>query len=359
MAFVERFVRRPQSVWLRKAIFQVHLWTGIATGLYVVAISVSGSALFFRNMINAAAGRKIVAGSGRLLTRAELIEAAERAYPNYTVNALSQGRQPGQEVEITLDRGEKRKNRIFDPYTGRDLGESVPYSVRIISWLLDLHVHLLAGPTGRLVNGFAAILLTLLSVTGAVIWWPGSKNWRRSLAINPRANWKRINWELHSAIGFWTFAFFFMWSFTGIYLIFPAPIDTVIHRFAPLDYYRLTSREPGPSFIRETNSAAAFVRVADAVPNAQGKRPRPKIHYSFGDQIIRAFFGLHFGNFAGLGTRVVWAALGLAPPILFLTGALMWWNRVLSKEGRRLRRAEARNSAPPTAIPGRRAIRWK
>jgi uncharacterized iron-regulated membrane protein len=58
--------------------------------------------------------------------------------------------------------------------------------------------------------------------------------------------------------------------------------------------------------------------------------------------VIRAFFGLHFGNFAGLKTRIVWAALGLAPPILFLTGALMWWNRVLSKEGRRLRRELAR-----------------
>jgi len=339
MAFVEQFVRRPQSVWLRKAIFQVHLWTGIAMGLYVVAISVSGSALFFRNMINAAAGRKIVAGSGPLLTRDQLIAAAQRAYPQYTVSNVSQGRQTGQEVEITLDRGTKRKNRIFDPYTGRDLGESVPYSVRIISWMLDLHVRLLAGTTGRLVNGVAAIILTLLSLTGAVIWWPGIKNWRRSLTINPRANWKRINWDLHSAVGFWTFAFFFMWSFTGVYLIFPEPIDTVINRFAPLDYYRLASQESAPPLrFSETNSANTFIRVADAAPKAKGTRPRPKIHYSAGDLIIRAFFGLHFGNFAGLRTRIVWAALGLAPPFLFLTGALMWWNRVLSREGRRLRR---------------------
>jgi uncharacterized iron-regulated membrane protein len=203
-------------------------------------------------------------------------------------------------------------------------------------------VNLLAGPTGRLVNGVAAILLTLLCVTGAVIWWPGIKNWRRSLTINPRANWKRINWDLHSAIGFWTFAFFFMWSFTGVYLVFPAPFDAMINRFAPLDYYRLSSLEPEPSVLfAETSSAVALVRVADTgapAPNAKGKRPRPKIHYSNGDQVIRAFFGLHFGNFAGLKTRMVWAALGLAPPFLFFTGALMWWNRVLSREGRRLRR---------------------
>jgi hypothetical protein len=33
--------RRPQSLWLRRALFQIHLWTAIGVGLYVVAISVS------------------------------------------------------------------------------------------------------------------------------------------------------------------------------------------------------------------------------------------------------------------------------------------------------------------------------
>src|SRR5580704_12608498 len=101
MPFLEQFARRPQGLWLRKAIFQVHLWVGIAVGLYVVAISVSGSALFFRNLVNEAApGRKIVAGSGPLLTKGDLIQAATRAYPGYTVSSIFQGKKAGQEVEI-------------------------------------------------------------------------------------------------------------------------------------------------------------------------------------------------------------------------------------------------------------------
>jgi uncharacterized iron-regulated membrane protein len=337
MAFLEQFVRRPQGVWLRKAIFQIHLWTGIAVGLYVVAISVSGSVLFFRSIVNEAApGRRIVAGSGPLLTKDQLIEAAKRAYPKYTPTDISLGTKPGREVEITMERGSRRKDRIFDPYTGRDLGESVPYMLQIMSFMLDLHVNLLAGPRGRTVNGVLAILLTLLAVTGAVIWWPGIRNWRRSLTINLKTNWKRINWDLHSAVGFWTFAFFFMWSFTGVYLVFPAPFDALINRFAPLDYYRLISQEAEPS------PAVTFVRVADVAPPvtpAKGKRRRPRIHYSNGDQVIRTLFGMHFGNFAGVKTRILWAALGLTEALLFVTGALMWWNRVLSREGRRLRRA--------------------
>ena len=68
------------------------------------------------------------------------------------------------------------------------------------------------------------------------------------------------------------------------------------------------------------------------MPPPSGNRRRPEIHYSGGDQIIRTFLGAHFGNFGGLGTRILWAAIGLAPPFLFVTGALMWWNRVLSKD---------------------------
>ena len=45
---IERIWRRPQTVWARKALFQIHLWSGIAVGLYLLVISVSGSVLVFR-----------------------------------------------------------------------------------------------------------------------------------------------------------------------------------------------------------------------------------------------------------------------------------------------------------------------
>ena len=43
--------------------------------------------------------------------------------------------------------------------------------------------------------------------------------------VDPRANWKRLEWDLHSSAGFWTFAIVFMWAFTGIYLVFPDPFQ--------------------------------------------------------------------------------------------------------------------------------------
>src|SRR5947209_5797570 len=51
----QRWVRQPQKMWLRRALFQVHLWTGIGVGLYILMISVTGSVLVYQNELYTAA----------------------------------------------------------------------------------------------------------------------------------------------------------------------------------------------------------------------------------------------------------------------------------------------------------------
>ena len=74
MGTFQQFWRQPQRVWLRKAIFQVHLWTGIGAGLYVLLISISGSAIVFRNDIYAANTSPVIIVEGvgeRMTTRTD------------------------------------------------------------------------------------------------------------------------------------------------------------------------------------------------------------------------------------------------------------------------------------------------
>jgi uncharacterized iron-regulated membrane protein len=345
MTLKEQWLRRPQNVWLRKALFQIHLWTGIAVGLYVLVISISGSAIVFRNEIYEAYSPKpiILDTSGTRLTKDQLKETAHRAYPGYAVTFIWEARQPNQAIEIWMERKGSQKQRLFDPYTGKDLGPAVPAVIRTVAWLSDLHTNLLGGEKGRAVNGVGSMFLTLLCITGFVIWWPGVQNWKRGLLVQWKANWKRVNFDLHSAVGIWMFAFVFMWGVTGIYVVWPAPFQKQINRFWPLDFYRLvTDATPSAPSVSE----AKFITVADEQPQPprrRGRRPPP--HYSTGDKIVRWFTYLHFGNFAGPKTKTLWVVLGLAPVVLFVTGVLMWWNRVLSREARRLRRAPSFASA--------------
>src|ERR1700730_12866348 len=90
----QRWVRQPQKIWLRRALFQVHLWSGILVGLYILMIAVTGSVLVYRNELYRAATPPpiIPKGSGPRLTDAQLTEAATRLYIGYRVVNLTRAR---------------------------------------------------------------------------------------------------------------------------------------------------------------------------------------------------------------------------------------------------------------------------
>ena len=346
MTFRERALRRPQSLWLRKALFQIHLWTGIGVGLYVVLISISGSAIVFRNELYKGLwpGPKLVPISGPRLSRDALKKAVHQAWPHYSITYIWESKRPNEATEVWIERDgvtkPKTNGRLVDPFTGRDLGPSRPAAIGVLAWLSDLHTNLLAGDTGRKVNGVLAIFVVVLGITGLTIWWPGTGRLRRSLAIDFRANWKRLNWDLHSVVGFWMFAFVFIWGVTGVYLVFPIPFQVVVNHFSHLQLYGLQSSLEAPASAADSGGSATIVRVADETPPPARRRRRPP-RGSNGDVFLRWFYYLHFGNFGDWPVKALWVGLGLAPPFLFVTGAVMWWNRVLSREARASRQLRA------------------
>lgn len=297
MSSAERWLRHPQGVWLRKALFQVHLWTGLILALYVLMMSFTGTVLIYRReLAKAFSGEpKVVAGVGPRLTADELKHAAERAHPGYAVTRAFESKNLNRPVEVWLERGPKKIQRLFNPYTGADLGDPLQAAFRGVLWLVDLHDNLLSGRAGHLANGVGGACVTLVCLSGMVIWWPGIDKWRRSLTIDWKANPRSFNWSLHSALGFWSLAFIFMWGISGIYLSWPGPFNGVV------DYF-------------------------DA-PASRDLR--------FGDQVLAWLARLHFGRFPSLPLKIVWTVFGLVPVVLLVTGALMWWNRVLGPWYRR------------------------
>jgi uncharacterized iron-regulated membrane protein len=289
----DKWLNRPQTLWLRRALFQVHLWTGIGIGLYVLLMSVSGTVLIYRRQLAKEFSREthILAGPGARMTVDELKQVAREDYPEYEATRIYERTNPDQPVEILLESGQKRLQRLFNPYTGADLGDPLRPGFRFILWLADLHDNLLHGKAGLRWNAVGAIFTILLCLTGAIIWWPGIKHWRISLIVGWKENPKGLNWTLHSALGFWSLAFIAMWGISGLYLSIPESFNAVVDFFEPM------------------------------------KEPSKTIR--FGDQVLFWLSRLHFGRFAGLQVEIMWTIFGLMPAVLFVTGTLMWWNRVL------------------------------
>lgn len=297
MNSAERWLRYPQGIWLRRAFFQIHLWTGLIVALYVLVMSITGTVLIYRRELSKAFSTQphVTVGAGPRLSTDELKQAALRAHPGYEVSRVFESRKLDQPTELWLERGGKKMQRLYNPYTGADLGDSLERGFRVVLWLVDLHDNLLSGRAGRVFNGIGGACVSLLCLSGMVIWWPGISRWRRSIVIDWRASANRFNWSLHSALGFWSLAFILMWGISGVYLAWPAPFNGLV------DYW-------------------------DA---PQSRDPR------FGDQVLSWLAKLHFGRFPSLTLKLVWTVFGLIPVALLVTGVLMWWNRVLGPWYRR------------------------
>lgn len=299
MGFWGKWVRQPQTVWLRRAMFQVHLWMGLALGIYIVVLSITGSILVYRTELTlwVEAPRPTFNASARRLTSDELKTAAEHLYPDYTVTRVGtrvSRRNPV--IEIWLEKPGTRKERLFDPWTGRDLGDAVTSGELAVLWLARLHDELLFDREGRYWNGALSALMTVLVLTGLVVWWPGIQRWRRSLGVKTSAGWKVFTWDLHSALGIWLFLFMLLWGVSGFYLGIPEP----------------------------------FSNFVDAIsdPKAElGDRP--------GDVALLWLSRLHFGRWRSEPLKALWAIAGLVPAIMFVTGAIMWWQRVMRPRMRR------------------------
>ena len=135
MSLWQRWFRQPQSVWTRKALFQIHLWTGIGASLYIVIVCVTGSALVFRPELTRAFARGpiIVAGTGTPLTDQAIRAAAQHQHPGFVVSNLFRAKQPNAAAEVWLESSNDTLHRLFNPFTGMDIGESVPLGMRAVS----------------------------------------------------------------------------------------------------------------------------------------------------------------------------------------------------------------------------------
>jgi len=111
--------------------------------------------------------------------------------------------------------------------------------------------------------------------------------------VHRYVGWRRFTWELHSMVGFWLFALLAMWCVSAIYLSFP--------------YVFYNARD----FLSEHGIGPTSGHRLDVVI----------------DWMVR----LHFGRSFGTGVEVLWVIVGLAPCVLIVTGALMWWNRIIRK----------------------------
>lgn len=373
-------MERPQAVWWRKALFQVHLWTGVVIGLYLILISLTGSLLVFqRDLQNDVPrpGRDTKPGP---LSFGQAAEIALSRYPGDTLSNIDMRTRDRRVISIGLRQNGEDCIVYVDSETGRIVGDEILQSRHpVLTVAEDLHNELAAGARGLQGNGIGGALLFVMSVTGIVVWWPGRKNWQRAIKVKWNARFARVNWDLHSAFGFWTLLFVAMWGISGAYFAFPGGFNRIIAVFSSMNHLQDQPSDwrPGDPVLpvntlldrakalysrdqlaylymdvyRPGGVVKAFLSSDPAVPlpiredvvtfqPATGKilSNISSRTWTAGECLSIGIYSIHFGDFGGMPVKIVWALLGLAPTVLAITGYIMWWNRVLKKKWQKLSR---------------------
>jgi uncharacterized iron-regulated membrane protein len=204
----------------KKMTGKLHLWLGLASGLVVFIVSITGCILVFEDEIRDSTTPYLhVQETGATLLPpfrlAEIAEKARGKQASYiTYNGL------GYAVAINM-RGAKKKSMAevvyVNPYTGGIL-KVKNMKDDFFRFILKGHYYLwLPDKVGKIIVPAAVLLFLILLISGIVLWWPKHmRNLKTSLKIMWKARWRRVNYDLHNVLGFYAAIILFVIAATGL-----------------------------------------------------------------------------------------------------------------------------------------------
>ena len=385
-SWIATFYHQPRQTWLRRCMFQIHLWSGLGVGLIAAVVGLSGSAIVYKDSLDRLITPQFFQthDGAQRLSLDDLLARARKDHPGWLVSYVSIVPQPdvhrrGPWMFYLSPPATSASHELsltyYDPFDGKRLGE-IGEAGGVMNWLAELHFRLLGGATGTVVNGIGAALLLFLCITGIVLWWPGRKRLRSGFVIQWKARWLRVNWDLHNVLGFWFSIPLAIEAFTGVYYCFFAPMGAALVFLlgGSVQQWQTMSVPPRSTVVAGVNAVpvepmlqqslrlhpdcslrglAIPIAPTDPVtvqldpPHAEDLGEYAQVAFdrysgrilsdvdsreqSLAIRLVLFIRPLHFGTFAGHWSRIAWILVGIAPAVLFVTGFIMWWRRVPSR----------------------------
>lgn len=190
----------------RRFLFWSHLITGVAVGIVIFILALTGALLTYEAQIKEMFEPRIEARAGQtaMLSADELIAIAAPAFPGRSAS-LSYDRDPSKPVEV---RAGRRDVKLLDPYSGAFIEAPANPAQQFFHFVEDVHRSLSVGfdSWGADTIKAANLAFLFLIVSGAYLWLPRKWKWpflkqRMVLSKMPTAKARDFNW--HHVFSFW------------------------------------------------------------------------------------------------------------------------------------------------------------
>jgi uncharacterized iron-regulated membrane protein len=368
----------------RKSFLWLHRWLGLATGLVVFVVSITGCLYVFEEEWRAAFQHKYLhvnEGEGPRKSIANLTGIIQSAYPEQTITQI----RFLEEKDAAFVFHTKDKLAIsINPYSGYIIGHR-DLKTDFMSVVLDIHLHLMMGKVGEQIVRWNVLIFFFMCITGLILWWPKQKGFlKRAITIKWNTKkWKRLNWDLHSVLGFYSLFVLLIISLTGIFWVFDTAkeivgaitgssvwkdpkvksVPSVLQKENPLDsaYTFAKVSHPGARqvFITVPKDSLEPIRVLFRYPYTLVRKQTTtwfdqyslvNLHtdsyqkYTRYEHVSRSIYDFHTGRIRalGIGSKIIYFLASLFAASLPITGTLIW-----------LGRGKKKRSVRPTVTAGR------
>jgi uncharacterized iron-regulated membrane protein len=355
--------RKPTK--LKDAIRQIHLWLGLGTGIVVFIISITGCLYVFEQEIRELTQKdrlfvpemqKPFIGVATVVRNFEKIAPTEKITRIERVNNI-----PNATVAIVSN---KKKVYYFNPYTG---GLVKKTGIDWLDTVEHIHTSLLLDEPGKFIIRWSVVLFVILLISGFVLWFPNQMRLlKQSLTIKWGASFKRVNYDLHNVLGFYSSWILIVIACSGLYFAFDSVKHTVTFlsgseiskpvKVAPAaiipaedvavryqDVFTQAEHDyPGANTTVLSTRKGGELRLRLIYPyqwlrlqntfffdEANGHMLRYKLYKNntAADKIEASNYDLHTGQLFGLFGKIVAFVMSLISASLPITGFIIWYKK--------------------------------
>lgn len=360
----------------KQAVGKAHLWLGLASGLVVFVVSLTGAIFVFQDDIRdlTEPWRHVQVQATAPVLPSQLQAAALAAHPGVKAETswVTYFGPARSATVFFLDEAGRPIQVYLNPYTGRVLHEQ-DLRTHFFTIIQEIHMHLLLPEAvAKWVIGISISIFVVMLLTGLVLWWPKRKQERtQRLTIKWGARWRRINYDLHNVLGFYAASIGLVLALSGLFMIYPWMLESIVlvvdGKPAPQEIMqtKLDTRQPAVAAtqplpdivyrtVRHLSPANEMILLG---PTGTGKDPafcwtyQKALHYYHRDefsfhpisgQLLESRFhatksagvkfsdmnyDLHVGQILGFGGKTVAFLASLICASLPVTGTMVWWGR--------------------------------
>ena len=376
---------------LKKINAWLHLWLGLASGIIVFIVALTGCILVFEQEFKSLTQPWLHAE--RPVNAPYLLPSVIRAkvsslFPEKEISGIwYYGHEKTAKVSMHSD-----SSVFVNPYDGKVV--AIVQEEDFFHWVLEGHTELWIeakiGETGigEAIVSYATLIFFILLISGLILWWP--KKWNKSnrdksFKIKWSARFKRINYDLHNVLGFYSLlvaliititglSMSFAWMSKSIYWLSSAGGTQAPYVKAASDTTKAVPNslmrnvdiafQKGITEIGTYNKDAIIVsfpdELSEPIPlctdmyhgswryvyldqHTLKELPSTQVHIDklkLADWLRRTNYALHVGAIGNLPTKILYFLASLICATLPLTGFYIWWGRNKwgrSKKGKKLK----------------------